>query len=432
MFFQNSKPTSSAPTNTNTNTTTPSPLPPDIIYRTPPQMLTKGPLTPPPTPPSPTLLSTRHVSARAALHISRTYPSPTLALELFDDLATQPITRPPLITKLPDPEPTPTYNESSILNFLPIQIPFPAHPSTPYPISYFSTHFAELFKEVLRWVDTNLAYSSLPPSSTSSPPSILTPQLLSYLSHTTSTSPTNWSPLLQDTKTRKWLLVSVLVRILEMQVLNRDLFGVDERGKEVLEALDRGFVGGDVYTQHHLRTRTIRCLLGSSPVTPEFHSLTTHLTARVLLMLYPLFNYLSSSTTNPPSSSPSSKPPPSLPSTHQSLHNLISRCAHLSLCTRLSPYIFQYQTLYPGTEGGWEPGEVEWGRLWSGVKRVPVESMEIAIWPCIRAYALSKGEEMGGREREEEEEEEEEETVYTLTPARGVRCNYWSHPNSHA
>jgi hypothetical protein len=67
------------------------------------------------------------------------------------------------------------------------------------------------------------------------------------------------------------------------------------------------------------------------------------LTAQISLMLHPLTEFLYSI---PP---PLDKPLPMAEDLYQSLHNLVSRAAHLSLCVRLSPTIIHLVDNLPGS-----------------------------------------------------------------------------------
>jgi hypothetical protein len=97
------------------------------------------------------------------------------------------------------------------------------------------------------------------------------------------------------------------------------------------------------YTRTALRAKTTRSILGGSPVTKFFYDEVAVLTAQISLLLEPITNWLYSVV------QPASKHRHSIQDLHQSLHNIVSRAAYLSICIRLSPTIFHFVDVSPGT-----------------------------------------------------------------------------------
>ena len=97
------------------------------------------------------------------------------------------------------------------------------------------------------------------------------------------------------------------------------------------------------FVRHALRSETARNILGGSPVTQNFWSEVTSLTAQISTLLKPLTDYLYHLPVAP------GVQVPELRDQYQSLHNLISSAAYLSLCIRLSPTIFSFTDAMPGT-----------------------------------------------------------------------------------
>jgi hypothetical protein len=85
--------------------------------------------------------------------------------------------------------------------------------------------------------------------------------------------------------------------------------------------------------------------LNGRAVTEDFYPSVANLTAQLALLLHPLTSYLYS--TPPPTSS--SRELPLVQDLYQSLHNLVSTAAYLSICIRFSPTIFHFNDLSPGT-----------------------------------------------------------------------------------
>lgn len=97
------------------------------------------------------------------------------------------------------------------------------------------------------------------------------------------------------------------------------------------------------YSRQELRCKSIRTLMGGASLTPNFHKDCTNLTAQVLLLLMPLFNYLTLLPARPETVVPKAT------ALYQSLHNILSSAAYLSICIRISPTIMHTVSLIPGT-----------------------------------------------------------------------------------
>lgn len=78
-------------------------------------------------------------------------------------------------------------------------------------------------------------------------------------------------------------------------------------------------------------------------MTEEFYPQVAKLTAQISMLLKPLTDYLY---LMPPRHG---RELPRIEDQYQSLHNLISRAAYLSLCIRLSPTIFYFNDINPGS-----------------------------------------------------------------------------------
>ena len=71
----------------------------------------------------------------------------------------------------------------------------------------------------------------------------LAPEFVRYAEQVAEPDPATggWDPLLKDTLQRKWLLVGILVRILEMKVFSQNLWGAGTEEGQMLHELDRAF-----------------------------------------------------------------------------------------------------------------------------------------------------------------------------------------------
>jgi hypothetical protein len=96
------------------------------------------------------------------------------------------------------------------------------------------------------------------------------------------------------------------------------------------------------FARQALRSEAARTVIGQGAVTQNFWSEVATLTAQVSVLLKPLTDYLY----NLPGGE--AVEIPELRDQYQSLHNLISHAAYLSLCIRLSPTIFYFTDVVPG------------------------------------------------------------------------------------
>jgi hypothetical protein len=114
--------------------------------------------------------------------------------------------------------------------------------------------------------------------------------------------------------------------------------------------------------------------LNGHPVTENFYPSVANLTAQIALLLHPLTSYLYS--TSPPTSS--SRELPLVQDLYQSLHNLVSTAAYLSICIRLSPTIFHFNDLSPGTLYDSEETHSLEPEVWSASKQAVLDSYSSA------------------------------------------------------
>lgn len=92
-----------------------------------------------------------------------------------------------------------------------------------------------------------------------------------------------------------------------------------------------------------LRAQTVKTFLHERPVTQNFYQDVANLNAQMFLLFEPLTSYFS----RLPEDGTGNTPAPE--NQYQSLHNIISSAAFLSLCIRQSPSIFWFTDVSPGT-----------------------------------------------------------------------------------
>ncbi|PBP24219.1 hypothetical protein BUE80_DR004814 [Diplocarpon rosae] len=165
-----------------------------------------------------------------------------------------------------------------------------------------------------------------------------------------STRTAGWDELLKESRLRKWFLMAVLVKIFQVKIFDEYLFGASKEQQEACFALDRAFLSREGFQRTLVRATTVRTVLGPTAVTESFYPCVAKLSAQICLMLQPLTTYLYSLPL------PHDTPLPRIADLYQSLHNLVSQAAYLSLCVRVSPTIFQFVDLPPATD--WDPDDM--------------------------------------------------------------------------
>ncbi|KAF4635007.1 hypothetical protein G7Y89_g3089 [Cudoniella acicularis] len=153
----------------------------------------------------------------------------------------------------------------------------------------------------------------------------------------------SWDDLLRDTTQRKYFVMAILVRIFHEMIFNIDLWGADPQQKELLLGIDRAFFNREGFARTALRSETVCSIVGRGPVTQYFYQEVATLTAQLFLLLKPLTDYLYAM------APPKGTVIPSIVDQYQALHDLVSNAAYLSICVRLSPTIFFWVDVTPGT-----------------------------------------------------------------------------------
>ncbi|QSZ37498.1 hypothetical protein DSL72_008596 [Monilinia vaccinii-corymbosi] len=330
--------------------------------------------------PNPILTQDRRNKARDALEAVRSAGNQLMGINLLSSLASSPVTDivPPSaasqeVTKTDDlpsvAELTavdgPTAREqvpirrkkwfgkaqsrpltlADIKNFMPIQLEYPPHPEEDRSNEWFQNAYSVLFERIVVLARDYFGFQKLQ-RGFHEPWAINMPdEFLRYTQLVAEPDPIvgGWDEILTDTKTRKYLIVGIIVRILEVKVFAPNLWGNTKEGEELLHSLDRALLDREGYSRQELRSKSIRTLLGGASITPNFHSDCSTLTAQIMLLFAPLFDYL----TLLPARLDTVTPLPT--ALYQSLHNIVSNAAYLSLCIRISPTIIHLTHLVPGT-----------------------------------------------------------------------------------
>ncbi|KAF7960753.1 hypothetical protein EAE96_000426 [Botrytis aclada] len=229
--------------------------------------------------------------------------------------------------------------------FMPLQLEHPPHPAGDRSNAWFKDEYANLYIAIVRFAEEFFAFQDLQ-EGFHEPWAVRMPEeFYRYVELVAEPDAVvgGWDEMLLDTSTRKYLIVGIIVKILEARVFSSVLWGNTKEGEEFLHGLDRALLDSEGYSRQELRHRSIRTLLGGAPLTPNFHEDCTKLTAQVLLLFMPLFNYLTLLPAGPETITPTAT------ALYQALHNIFSSAAYLSICIRISPTIIYTVSLIPGT-----------------------------------------------------------------------------------
>lgn len=240
---------------------------------------------------------------------------------------------------------------ADLKNFMPLQFEFPPHPEGDRSNDWFQNAYAVLFDRIIAFAKDYFGFQYLE-GGLDEPWAINMPdEFYRYVELIAEPDPVvgGWDEMLKHTATRKFLIVGIIVKISEVKVFAPNLWGNTKEGEDFLHSLDRALLDSEGYSRQQLRSKSIRTLLGGASVTPNFHKDCMTLTAQIILLLGPLFDYLCLLPAPPNTAIPQST------TLYQSLHNIISSAAYISLCTRISPTIMHITSLVPG--GFYDPEE---------------------------------------------------------------------------
>ncbi|KAH7319496.1 hypothetical protein BKA65DRAFT_569898 [Rhexocercosporidium sp. MPI-PUGE-AT-0058] len=235
---------------------------------------------------------------------------------------------------------------------LPLQISYPAHPTTDRPDTWFVDNFTQLYRQIEAVVSHYYSLHEIPIEAEPWLECKMTPEFVKWAEQVAEPNPRfgSWDELLRDRVMRKWFVMAVVVKIFKVKVFDVYLFGATREQVQLIHQVDRAFLGREGFQREELRAKQASTILGSASVTETFYPSVAKLTAQIALLLSPLTTYLYSL---PP---PSGTPAPSIHSLYQSLHNLVSQAAYLSLCVKLTPSIIQIHDLRPGDK--WHPDDM--------------------------------------------------------------------------
>ncbi|TGO65491.1 hypothetical protein BCON_0002g00750 [Botryotinia convoluta] len=229
--------------------------------------------------------------------------------------------------------------------FMPLQLEHPPHPDGDRSNAWFKDEYANLYIAIVKFATEFFGFQELQ-EGFHEPWAVRMPEEFYRYVELVAEPDTvvgGWDEMLLNTSTRKYLIVGIIVKILEARVFSSVLWGNTKEGEEFLHGLDRALLDSEGYSRQELRHRSIRTLLGGASLTPNFHKDCTKLTAQVLLLFMPLFNYLTLLPAGPETVTPKAT------ALYQALHNIFSSTAYLSICIRISPTIIHTVSLIPGT-----------------------------------------------------------------------------------
>ncbi|KAH6702961.1 hypothetical protein BKA61DRAFT_418565, partial [Leptodontidium sp. MPI-SDFR-AT-0119] len=235
---------------------------------------------------------------------------------------------------------------------LPIQIEYPAHPTTDRSDAWFIDNFTQLYRQVEAVCSHYYGLHEIPIEAEPWLEAKMTPEFVKWAEQVAEPDPRfgSWDELLRDKSLRKWFVMAVLMKVFKVKVFDLYLFGATREQTQLMHQVDRAFLGREGFQREELRAKQASTILGFASVTAYFYPSVAKLTAQIALMLSPLTTYLY---TLPP---PPSTPAPLIQDLYQSLHNLVSQAAYLSLCVKLTPSIIQIHNLRPGDR--WHPDDM--------------------------------------------------------------------------
>lgn len=145
------------------------------------------------------------------------------------------------LVRVPD-QPLPDF---PTLNPQPIQSVFPQHPLGDRSDEWFVNEFRKLFRRIEKFLDEYFCIQNLDEGEFHQPWAINhTPEFLNYVLQVAEQDPEQggWDKMLRDTNQRKWLLMGMLMRILEVKVFGGDLWGATKEEKELMFGLEKALI----------------------------------------------------------------------------------------------------------------------------------------------------------------------------------------------
>lgn len=136
---------------------------------------------------------------------------------------------------------------SDFRNFMPIQYEFPPHPAGDRSNEWFQDQYARLFDRIAGFAQDFFAYHDLQ-TKFHEPWAVDMPdEFYRYVELVAEPDPAvgGWDEMLEDTETRKFLIVGIIVRILEVKVFAPNLWGNTREGEELLHNLDRALLDSE-------------------------------------------------------------------------------------------------------------------------------------------------------------------------------------------
>jgi hypothetical protein len=136
----------------------------------------------------------------------------------------------------------------------PLQLQFDLHPDADRSDSYFVDEFRKLFRRIFNFSQAFFGIHDLDEGEFHQPwVANIAPEFVSYVEQVAESDPAvgGWEDLLRDTQQRRWLIVAVIMRILEVQVFQADLWGADQQEKELLLGIERALLTREGNDQLH-------------------------------------------------------------------------------------------------------------------------------------------------------------------------------------
>jgi hypothetical protein len=146
-------------------------------------------------------------------------------------------------TQIGLPAPSPCLSK---LQPQPLQFQFPFHPDGDRSNVWYQNEFRKLFNRMDAFAQKYFCLHDLESEGKFHEPwaAGMTPEFVNWVEMVAEPDPGlgGWDTLLRNTKQRQWLIVAILMRIIQVKVLNADLWGADKEEKNLLFANERAFI----------------------------------------------------------------------------------------------------------------------------------------------------------------------------------------------
>lgn len=132
-----------------------------------------------------------------------------------------------------------------VLKPQPLQLTFTPHPAEDRSDRWYIEQFRRLYRRVTGFAHAYFGLHDIDEGEFHQPWTAgMSEEFISYVEDVAEADPLDggWDTLLRNTKQREWLIAGIIMRILEIQVFGKDLWGATETELDLLYGLDRAFL----------------------------------------------------------------------------------------------------------------------------------------------------------------------------------------------